>query len=35
MAWWIGEDFNQISFNWEDDWAMVGAVEDFERGIDV
>lgn len=35
MAWWIGEDFNQIAFDWDNDWALVGVIEDFERGTDL
>lgn len=35
MAWWIGEDPNQLMFNFEGDDAYIGTVLDFERGIDV
>lgn len=34
MAWWIGEDINQIRFDFDDEAFQI-TVEDFERGIDV
>lgn len=35
MAWWTGEDINQLTFNFEGDEAYIGTILDFERGIDV